>query len=110
MEKKYEVVLLEWANLPAEDVGVGGVFARELLATRDLLTKAEAELERDRWIPVSERLPEEGQGVIARSGLCEPCYVTFGGGKWYLNEYIGEEWDTNLPTHWMPLPAREATE
>lgn len=66
-----------------------------------------AELEAaQRWIPVSERLPEnENDRVLIRRGNV----VALG---WiYFDELMGdwdyrcydEDWDGN-PTHWMPLP------
>jgi hypothetical protein len=56
-----------------------------------------------RWIPVTERLPEEGERTLT-------AYDNIG-----VNEYIGDvagngpTWNTDecqgvWPTHWMPLP------
>jgi len=53
------------------------------------------------WIPVSERLPEEGTFVWIRDsediaiGYCED-------GEFYLHWY--ENLFRGVPTHWMPLP------
>ena len=54
------------------------------------------------WIPVTERLPNERQLVIACDTSEMVCSRIFEGGRW-----IGPA--TTLPTngvtHWMPLPA-----
>ena len=75
----------------------------------DALQARIAELEaRQRWIPVSERLPEEGTPVlvhfnelndviIAHHDSFHPSWET--GGDW---NYMDEEY--NWATHWMPLP------
>ena len=57
-------------------------------------------LRRDRWIPVSERLPDHTNTVI----------VSDEHGVWfaYRDGKLGEWWDCDGPlediTHWMPLP------
>ncbi len=85
----------------------------------------EVEKERDalkeRWIPVEERLPEEGEYVSVLFGKDEKTV-----GSWFTEteteeyETIGfeyKQWEVwnfgdnkfkyvdNPPTHWMPLPA-----
>ena len=75
---------------------------------RELLRRREA----DRWIPVSERLPEAGVWVHSfRSGekdISRSRYL--GNGEW-----AGPYGHTTVtshaylpPTHWMPLPAAPA--
>jgi hypothetical protein len=68
---------------------------------REQLEQAASEIER-RWIPVEERLPEEGATVLGFLG----CHVT--GWKSY-----GQAWNKGgemtwneggQPSHWMPLP------
>jgi hypothetical protein len=60
-----------------------------------------------RWVPVSERLPEPDTFAIVatKDGVCEALYGLGGIESpndppyWMVNDY-GEVW----PTHWMPLP------
>jgi hypothetical protein len=60
-----------------------------------------------RWIPVSERLPEPDTFAIVatKDGVCEALYGLGGIASpndppyWMVSGY-GEVW----PTHWMPLP------
>ena len=73
------------------------------------LTARIAELEeKQRWIPVSERLPRDGEHVLAAyvdTMLTAAYYrhhIAFGGvDNWWD---IGEGWHTGNPTHWRPLP------
>lgn len=57
--------------------------------------------EENRWIPVSERLPEEGEPVLVHKGYSRPdisCYRRFQNGVFWHGR--GKE-----VTHWMPLPS-----
>ena len=66
----------------------------------DSCDKIEEMLESTRWIPVSERLPEEASDVIA---VTANHLVLFAA---YLPEY-SLWWSNSMPievTHWMPLP------
>ena len=58
---------------------------------------AELEAER-RWIPVSERLPEEGHKVLVllTDGAISIDLI-------YGNDFLYENWVGDI-THWMPLP------
>lgn len=83
-------VLREAADVLQEYVDRSKRYADEVMALR----------ERQRWIPVTERLPEKQQRVIVR---CEAIGTTVG---WIM---FGR-WVTDLGpgcgdvTHWMPLP------
>ncbi|WP_324687016.1 DUF551 domain-containing protein [Klebsiella pneumoniae] len=70
----------------------------------------------DRWIPVSERMPEDDDfvyiwprpdfGVELHVG--QYCERSHKGGGWYAQFYeqnYGIEWHPITVTHWMPLPA-----
>jgi hypothetical protein len=63
-----------------------------------------AEREANRWIPVSERLPECTLHVVACQTPFSPfvaCYVP-GEGTWYDDDGIELDF---IPTHWRELPA-----
>ena len=60
------------------------------------------------WIPVSERLPEEGEQVIVWMPDCphHPCGMDMGS---CMTDSWGVSWMVSggrsaFPTHWMPLP------
>lgn len=64
--------------------------------------------EPDDWIKCSEKMPENGKGVlvaIKEDGYTDICVgETFGGGNWMIN---GEHWyEKSDPAiiRWMPLP------
>lgn len=55
-----------------------------------------------RWIPVSERLPEEEYEVLVTTSWHDVCIAWYDDGKWraeYINEYDDDE-----ILAWMPLP------
>ena len=53
-----------------------------------------------RWIPVSERLPEYGDYVLAVFEKCLPFVAMYYSG---VKKFSCEGEEAN-PTHWMPLP------
>ncbi|SWW58980.1 Eaa1 [Klebsiella pneumoniae] len=65
----------------------------------------------DRWIPVSERMPEVGVKVLCFPAEDEPIHAVFNGQLWLQDvSWSGSEEpiDNVIPvtvTHWMPLPA-----
>jgi len=83
-------------------IDIGIVWAADRISTLE---------EAQRWIPVSERLPENYQRVIA----CGTDYANepvgaakFIDGKWYDQDVVDNcgDWERlyNV-THWLPLPA-----
>jgi hypothetical protein len=77
-----------------KDWGVSKELPEELVASC---------VERQKWIPVTERLPKRNAEVL----VCDTRedYVSIwehiGDGLWFGNEVI---WATEDITHWMPLP------
>ena len=70
-----------------------------------------AELEeKQRWIPVSERPPEDCERVWVRAtnsphNLPRRAFYTYRNGKWVNDEVNIDNVYSNLNvTHWMPLP------
>ncbi|WP_407300152.1 DUF551 domain-containing protein [Raoultella planticola] len=64
-----------------------------------------------RWIPVSERMPDVGVKVLCFPVKDEPIHATFNGQLWLQDvSWSGSDdpIDNVIPvsvTHWMPLPA-----
>ena len=63
-----------------------------------------------RWIPVDERLPEDGNDVLVRyryghKTVCVVAYRVSGNDCWTMS--VGDCFDfaDEQATHWMPLPA-----
>ena len=58
-------------------------------------------MEENRWIPCSERLPEESLCVLTFFGAVKVCYRI--DDDWYLASPIPHKM-TSIITHWQPLP------
>lgn len=58
-----------------------------------------------KWIPVSERLPEEWEDVLVRSkyDFCEVAVYLGIPGKWRIT-WNHDLFEVDSITHWMPLP------
>ena len=68
----------------------------------DLLARLGAEREKRRWIPVSERLPEESKRVLAAGRFDDIQVAYWDKQKWYL--VINRRPYNYGPLAWMPLP------
>ena len=73
----------------------------------ELMMQAATALEQQRWIPVTERLPEEGETVLVFGYWHEKFQPLM----CYLSPHRKGEWFTTVAgqqvytvTHWMPLP------
>ena len=57
-----------------------------------------------KWIPVSERLPEENKKVLGTKKGASAAFVFYG--KWHNGNWYDLEWSCYRygVTHWMPLP------
>lgn len=56
------------------------------------------------WVPVDERLPEEGEGVLTwRNGLCKIMYLR--NDVWYHSASYTAYGALCVIPYWMPLPA-----
>jgi len=93
-EAYYEYVMTQWGmySNPDDEIWQGFLKSDEYKAIS----------EADEWIPVSERLPEKHDIVLAyhRKGdmLCEAIH----GGIW--TSAVNRFDSTNLVTHWRELP------
>jgi hypothetical protein len=61
------------------------------------------------WIPVSERLPDRGEWVLAYGPRYSHIVAECDRGEWrsvYMDSETGEPWlrEAGMVTHWMPLP------
>ena len=66
-----------------------------------LLPTFEYPLVSDGWIPVSERLPDNSEYVIALQSYSDSILVSYySGGKWHSDS----EYQIAGITHWQPLP------
>ena len=92
-----------------ERVGLGLTYfdVIELLGEFDSLKSRIAELEAERrWIPVSERLPEDLQSIIVFTKDRKTYIIRFL--ELYGREGFGSLSD--IVTHWMPLPESPESE
>ena len=72
----------------------------------NMIAKLVRELdEKQRWIPVTKRLPEEWVDVLVWSeyGFCETAVYLGIRGRWLVS-WNHDMLDADTVTHWMPLP------
>lgn len=55
----------------------------------------------NRWIPCSERFPEEDVSVLCYMQIGEIVVMQYGGDGWYCGVI---RYNPRYVTHWMPLP------
>jgi hypothetical protein len=67
-----------------------------------LQSELDAEREKHRWIPVEERLPDEGKDVIVGGRNFTGCMSLDYGGTTLWRNSVG--WLYADITHWQPLP------
>lgn len=78
----------------------------ELSREKESLAKSvneASEILRKRWIPVTERLPEEYTRVIGFMAWKAMTAIEYQNGKWYSIDHL-EPLPDEAVTHWMPLP------
>lgn len=56
-------------------------------------------VEPPRWIPVTERLPDDDDSYLVWNGNNIFVAIYWGDGEWMFDSYT-----THEVTHWMPLP------
>lgn len=117
----YRRVAERWAS-KEEDINpsMAAVLMLQMCSELERLQKADYEFQEKladgitdafierRWIPVGERLPEDGQRVLCYDPcICEDDWiarVAFIGGKFVGESSDGQPMYDYDPTHWMPLP------
>lgn len=58
----------------------------------------------NRWIPCSERLPEENKVVLVSTTTGYVDFAVLRWGKWFPDGYNGVAFPSNRITAWMPKP------
>lgn len=67
------------------------------------------ELQKPKWIPVSERLPEQNTRVIGFMAWKGITAIEYQHGKWYSIDHL-QPLPNEAVTHWMPLPEQPKEE
>ena len=99
LQDQYDALEKDYADVCQKRLEAADVFSRQIIELESENAKLEAER---RWIPVSERLPEDGEVVWLWDGN------NLGMGYYLVLSGCFMDRDTPLrrikPTHWMSLP------
>lgn len=97
-EVKMQAMTMYWRLKKYEDTGLT---PGQIIEIDRLYTEMCREVQRYRWIPVEERLPEAGQEVIVTCKSESGYYVTHDEYDW---DYCAWVSDSDDIVAWMPLP------
>lgn len=100
LQDQYDTLEKDYADVCQKRLEAADVFSRQIIELES--ENAELEAER-RWIPVSERLPEDGDFVLGW-GTDEIIEVLEFCTEYGDNCFYNIAGDTISITHWMPLP------
>ena len=99
------ILRCEWHDMPTDrypDVEFAFNDALIIAANEVADIPAAKVVEQPRWIPVTERLPEDGEWVLVWGrGQQIPTMMFRESGAWIDDQFL--EFHTTV-THWMPLP------
>lgn len=96
IERMYEVT---------EECGAEHIFIDRIIDELENLPSSPNICIHPLWIPVSERLPENGEIVLCRLIFNELRILQWDSvSKWWLGYGTGDDWRQTDVTHWMPLP------
>jgi hypothetical protein len=82
---------------------------RQYSEIEDLEGEIERQRAERRWIPVEERLPDDGNDVLVRyryghRTVCVVAYRVSGNDCWTMSAGDCFDFSDEQTTHWMPLP------
>ena len=103
LQDKFDTLEKDYADVCQKRLEAADVFSRQIIELESRIAELEAA---QRWIPVSERLPECEKDVLVFWGKAlDGSKVDWFGTAW-RNDIDDGKWCTDpiVPTHWMPLP------
>jgi len=72
----------------------------------DMATEVAALDDKDDWVSVEDRLPDDCNDHLCFSKLNGRCVLLYCSGMWHVDEYTTDK----TVTHWKPLPQPPKTE